>query len=104
MSENTREEAYERVYDYIKHNTTALPNQEAVKEQQLKLALVAHGDLDVDEVDTALTALAEQDKIVRAGGWLTPCLDAANWKTRAIEFVVAQDDNPQAFVAAVNRV
>ena len=104
MSENTRQEAYTRVFDFIKHNTTALPNQEAVQEQQLKLSLVAHGDLDADEVNKCLAALVEQGKIVRAGGWLTPCLETANWKTRAIEFVVEEDENPREFVAAVNRI
>ena len=102
MSENTREEAYNRVFDYIKHNTTTLANQKAVREQQLKLSLVAHGDLDSDEVNKALKALGEQEKIVYGSGWITVNIDNV-WLKDALSYVVENGDSPKEFVKVANR-
>ena len=98
-----RKMVYERVREYIMRHTTGHPSQKAVKEQQLKLSLVAHGDLEVDEVDAALKALGEQEIIQYGSGWITPVI-SEGWHREAISYVVEHDDGtPQEFVAVANK-
>ena len=78
----------ERVKAYIMQNTRdSHTGQKAVKEQQLKLSLVAHGDLESDEVNAALKALGEQEVIQYGSGWITPVIDE-EWHKDAIRYVV----------------
>jgi len=98
-----REEVYERCKEYVSRNTVAHSKQRAVKEQQLKLSFVAHGDMSSDQVDTALKALAEQGVIVRAEGWLTIDLDKDDWYRQVIRWCAERDDPPRGLIGALNR-
>jgi GMP synthase-like glutamine amidotransferase len=97
-----RQLVYEHVKTVIVNETTMLPNKPALSERAVRQKLVADGQFEVDEYETALSALQEQDKIVCAGGWVTPVLDD-RWLRDAIEWVIERDDDPAAFVGACNR-
>lgn len=99
---NRRKVVYERVRKYIMRNTTAHPTQKAIKIQQLKLSLVAHGDFEADEVNTALKALGEQEVIQYGSGWITPVVDE-QWHRDAVAYVVENaTGDVQEFVAVAN--
>jgi len=103
MSETrSRESAYEQVYSYIKGETVAMPNQRAVRETSLKTSLCANGSLDPEQVDTALKALAEQDKIQYADGWITPVVDL-QWHRDAVAWLAQRDEPPQKLIGAMNK-
>jgi len=98
----SRETAYEQVYSYIKNETVAMPNQRAVREKTLKTSLCANGSLGVEQVDTALKALAEQDKIQYANGWITPVVDL-QWHRDAVAWLAQRDDPPQGLIGRMNK-
>ena len=100
---NRRKVVYERVKSYIMQNTiNSHTNQKAVKEQQLKLSLCAHGNLETDEVNTALKALGEQEVIQYGSGWITPVIDE-EYHREAIEYVVEnQTGDVSEFVGVAN--
>jgi len=102
MTDNER--IYKRVREYIMRNTRdSRMNKKAVQEQQLKLSLVAHGNLEVDEVNKALKALGEQEVIQYASGWITPVVDK-DWHREAVAYVVENaTGDVQEFVAVANR-
>jgi hypothetical protein len=99
-----RQYAYERCRTFLRFRTVENTRDHyTVRALQLRLALVAHGPLSADAVETALDALAEQDEIVHAAGWLTPRL-GPDWLREAIEEVIARADVvPEGFVGACNR-
>ena len=98
-----REVVYERVKQFVSRNTVAHAKQRAVKEQQLKLSLCAHGDIEVEQANTALKALAEQDVIFRAGGWLTINVERSEWYRQVIQWCAEQEDPPRELIGALNR-
>jgi hypothetical protein len=103
MSETrSRESAYKQVYGYIKGETVAMPNQRAVREKTLKTSLCANGSLEVEQVDTALKALAEQDKIQFAGGWIVPVVDL-QWHRDAVAWLAQRENPPQGLIGAMNK-
>jgi len=103
MSETrSRESAYEQVYSYIKGETVAMPNQRAVRETSLKTSLCANGSLDPEQVDTALKALAEQDKIQFADGWITPVVDL-QYHRDAVAWLAQKDEPPQGLIGGMNK-
>lgn len=99
---NRRKTVYERVREYIMRNTTAHPTQKAVKEQQLKLSLVAHGDLEVDEVNTALKALGEQEVIQYGSGWIIPVVDEQYHREAIVYVVENSTGDVSEFVSVAN--
>ena len=102
MSDRSRESAYEQVYRYVKGETVAMPNQRAVREKSLKTSLCANGSLEVKQVDTALKALAEQDKIQFADGWITPVVDL-QYHRDAVAWLAQRDDPPQKLIGRMNK-
>jgi len=101
-----RQYAYERTLSFIRSKTVERDDRYAIRETQLRLHLDAHGPLDSDQIDTALTMLEEHDLIVRGGGWLTVRLDT-EWHRRVIGRVLeaagANDrEPPQDFIGALN--
>ena len=101
---NRRKVVYERVKSYIMQNTRdSQTGQKAVKEQQLKLSLVAHGDLESDEVNAALKSLGEQEVIQYGSGWITPVI-SKEYHREAIGYVVENSTGDvQEFVKVANR-
>ena len=77
----------ERVRKWIMRQTKDHHSQKAVKEQQLKLSLCAHGDLEVQDVNKALKALGEQEVIQYGSGWIVPVVDK-EYHREAIRYVV----------------
>jgi len=103
MSETrSRQSAYKQVYSYIKGETVAMPNQRAVREKTLKTSLCANGSLEVEQVDTGLKALAEQDKIQYANGWITPVVDL-QWHRDAVAWLAQKDEPPKELVGKMNK-
>jgi hypothetical protein len=103
MSETrSRESAYEQVYSYIKGETVAMPNQRAVREKSLKTSLCANGSLEVDQANTALKALAEQDKIQYGDGWITPVVDL-QWHRDAVAWLAQRENPPKALIGKMNK-
>jgi len=101
-----RQYAYERTLSFIRSKTVERDDRYAIREWQLRIHLDAHGPLDSEQIDTALTMLEEHDLIVRGGGWLTVRLDT-EWHRRVIGRVLeATDANdpepPQEFIGALN--
>ena len=91
------------VLEYIERNTKdSRTDQKAVKEQQLKMSLVAHGDLEVEAVNKALKALGEQELIQYGSGWIVPVVDK-EYHREAIEYVVEnQTGDVSEFVGVAN--
>jgi len=84
-------------------NTRDHHQQKAVKTQQLKLSLVAHGGLDSEEVKAALEALGEQEVVQYGSGWITPVIDET-WHRDAVAYVVENSTGDvQEFVKVANR-
>jgi len=102
MSDRSRESAYEQTYRYVKSETVAMPNQRAVREKTLKTSLCANGSLEVEQVDTALKALAEQDKIQYGGGWIVPVVDL-QWHRDAVAWLAQKENPPQKLIGAMNK-
>ena len=102
MTDN--EAVYKRVRRYIMQNTRdSHTGQKAVKEQQLKLSLVAHGNLETDEVNTALKALGEQEVIQYGSGWITPVI-SKEYHREAVAYVVENSTRDvQEFVSVANQ-
>jgi len=101
-NKDRRKRVYERVREYIMRNTTGHPSKRAVQEQHLKLSLVAHGDLEADEVNRAMQALGEQEKIQYGSGWITPVIDE-QWHRDAVAYVVENSTGDVSeFVAVAN--
>jgi len=98
----SRESAYEQTYRYVKGETVAMPNQRAVREKTLKTSLCANGSLEVEQVDTALKALAEQDKIQYANGWITPVVDK-QWHRDAVAWLAQKDGPPKELIGRMNK-
>ena len=98
-----RETVYNRLEEYIGRQTVGHVQQRAVQEQQLKLTFVAHGPMEVDQVNTALKALAEQGAIIRAGGWMTVDTEQDDWYRQVIEWCAARDDPPRKLIGELNR-
>jgi hypothetical protein len=101
-TERTIQSGYEQTYSYIKNETVAMPNQRAVRETSLKTSLCANGSLEVEQVDTALKALAEQDKIQFAGGWIVPVVDL-QWHRDAVAWLAQRENPPQGLIGAMNK-
>jgi len=101
-TERTIQSGYEQTYSYIKNETVAMPNQRAVREKSLKTSLCANGSLEVEQVDTALKALAEQDKIQFADGWITPVVDK-QWHRDAVAWLAQKDEPPQGLIGGMNK-
>jgi len=103
MSETrSRESAYEQTYSYVKGETVAMPNQRAVREKTLKTSLCANGSLEVAQVDTALKALAEQDKIQYGDGWITPVVDL-QYHRDAVAWLAQKENPPQELIGKMNK-
>jgi len=102
MSDRSRESAYEQTYRYVKGETVAMPNQRAVREKSLKTSLCANGSLDPEQVDTALKALAEQDKIQYGDGWITPVVDK-QWHRDAVAWLAQRENPPQKLIGQMNK-
>lgn len=98
-----REEVYERCKEYVSRNTLRHSYQRAVKEQQLKLSFVAHGDMSSEQVNTALKALAGQDVILRVDGWLTMDTEMDDWYRQVITWCAELEDPPRPLIGALNR-
>jgi len=98
----SRESAYKQVYRYIKGETVGMPNQRAVREKSLKTSLCANGSLEVEQVDTALRALAEQEKIQYADGWITPVVDL-QWHRDAVAWLANRENPPQELIGKMNK-
>jgi len=101
-TERTIQSGYEQTYSYIKNETVAMPNQRAVREKSLKTSLCANGSLEVEQVDTALKALAEQDKIQFADGWITPVVDL-QYHRDAVAWLAQKDEPPQGLIGGMNK-
>jgi len=101
-TERTIQSGYEQTYSYIKNETVAMPNQQAVREKTLKTSLCANGSLEVEQVDTALKALAEQDKIQYGDGWITPVVDK-QWHRDAVAWLAQKDEPPQGLIGGMNK-
>ena len=91
----------ERVRKWIMRQTKDHHSQPAVKEQHLKTTLCSHGSLEPEQVDKAVRALGEQEKIVYGSGWITVVLDD-QWLRDALNHVVEHGDSPKEFVRVVN--
>ena len=100
--ERTIQSGYEQVYRYIKSETVAMPNQRAVREKTLKTSLCANGSLEVEQVNTALKALAEQEKIQYGNGWITPVVDL-QWHRDAVAWLAQKDEPPKELVGKMNK-
>jgi hypothetical protein len=100
--ERSQDNAERQVYSYIKGETTPKLDQRAVREKSLKTSLCANGSLEVEQVDTALKALAEQDKIQYANGWITPVVDL-QWHRDAVAWLAQQENPPQELIGAMNK-
>jgi hypothetical protein len=101
--ERSRKSAYEQIYSYIKQKTVgnpALPY--AVAETTLKTSLCANGSLDPEQVDTALKALGEQDKIQYANGWITPVVDL-QYHRDAVAWLAQKENPPKELIGAMNK-
>jgi hypothetical protein len=92
----------ERVYEYIKRRTVDHHTQRAIKEAELKTSLCANGSLDVAQVDTALRALGEQDKIQYGEGWIIPVVDK-QFHRECAEWLANRDNPPKALIGNVNK-
>jgi hypothetical protein len=101
-TERTIQSGYEQTYSYIKNETVAMPNQRAVREKSLKTSLCANGSLEVGQVDTALKALAEQNKIQYGDGWITPVVDK-QWHRDAVAWLAQKDEPPQGLIGGMNK-
>jgi len=100
MTDN--ETVYKRVRSYIMRHTKEHHSQKAVQEQQLKLSLVAHGNLGVAEVNTALKALGEQEVIQYGSGWIVPVI-SEQYHRDAVAYVVENSTGDvQEFVSVAN--
>lgn len=99
---NDRETVYERCKDYIARHSVGHASKRAVKEQQLKLSFVAHGNMTTDQVNTALKALEEQGVIVRAGGWTTIDLEDDDWFRQVIQWCVERENSPRELIGELN--
>ena len=92
-----------RVLEYIERNTRdSHTGQKAVKEQQLKLSLVAHGDLESDEVNAALKALGEQEVIQYGSGWIVPVIDEQYHREAIVYVVENSTGDVSEFVGVAN--
>jgi len=100
--ERSQDNAEKQVYSYIKNETVAMVNQQAVREKTLKTSLCANGSLEVEQVDTALKALAEQNKIQFADGWITPVVDK-QWHRDAVAWLAQRDEPPQKLIGQMNK-
>ena len=101
--ERTQESAKNQVYSYVKQETVATPAlQYAVKEPTLKTTLCANGSLSVEQVNTALRALGEQDKIQYGSGWIVPVVDQQYHKD-AIAWLADRDDPPRELIGMMNK-
>jgi len=100
--ERSQDNAKKQVYSYIKNETVAMPNQRAVREKTLKTSLCANGSLEVGQVDTALKALAEQNKIQFADGWITPVVDL-QYHRDAVAWLAQKDDPPKELIGKMNK-
>jgi hypothetical protein len=100
--ERSQDNAEGQVYSYIKGETVAMPNQRAVREKTLKTSLCANGSLDPEQVDTALRALGEQDKIQYADGWIVPVVDK-QYHRDAIGWLAERDDPPKQLIGKMNK-
>lgn len=93
----------ERVKEYImRHTKDSHTDQKAVKEQQLKLSLVAHGDLESDEVNAALKALGEQEVIQYGSGWIVPVIDEQYHREAIVYVVENSTGDVSEFVGVAN--
>jgi len=90
------------VYSYIKGETTPKLDQRAVREKTLKTSLCANGSLDPEQVDTALKALAEQERVQYGDGWITPVVDL-QWHRDAVAWLAQRDEPPQGLIGAMNK-
>ena len=100
---NRRKVVYERVKSYImRHTKDSHTDQKAVKEQQLKLSLVAHGDLESDEVNAALKALGEQEVIQYGSGWIVPVIDEQYHREAIVYVVENSTGDVSEFVGVAN--
>jgi hypothetical protein len=100
--ERSQESGEKQVYSYVKGETVAMPNQRAVREKSLKTSLCANGSLEVEQVNTALRALAEQDKIQYANGWITPVVDL-QWHRDAVAWLAQRNEPPQKLIGKMNK-
>jgi hypothetical protein len=93
----------ERVREYIlRHTKDSHTDQKAVKEQQLKHALVGRGEYDSADVKAALEALGENEQIQYGSGWIVPVVDR-EYHQDAIAYVVENaTGDVQEFVAVAN--
>jgi len=101
-TERTVQSGYEQVYSYVKGETVAMVHQRAVREKTLKTSLCANGSLEVEQVDTALKALAEQDKIQYGDGWITPVVDK-QWHRDAVAWLAQRENPPKQLIGKMNK-
>lgn len=95
--------AYDLVRSFVSRRTVAHAEQRAVREQELKVSLCAHGELSAEEANTALRALDEQGEIIRGDGWTTIDCESDDWYRQVIEWCAERDDPPRALIGACNR-
>jgi hypothetical protein len=101
--ERSRESAYEQVYEYVKQETVANPDfAYAVAEETLKTTLCANGSLKVDQVETALQALGEQDRIQYGSGWIVPIVDK-QFHRDAIGWLANREQPPKSLIGKMNK-
>ena len=100
--EINRKTAYELVDTFIRRRTVAHPEQRGVKEAELKTSLCADGSLSVEQVNTALRALGEQDKIQYGSGCIVPVVDQQYHKD-AIAWLADRDDPPRELIGMMNK-
>jgi hypothetical protein len=100
--ERTRKSAYEQVDGYILNETVGGFGTLAVQEQTLKTTLCANGSLSPGQVDTALKALGEQEKIQYGAGWIVPIVNKTYHK-RAIAWLANRDEPPRELIGHMNK-
>jgi hypothetical protein len=101
MTEQDRQQRYRYVEKTLAH-CPKQPGRYAFKESDIKVRLVAHGELSPDEFENVLGALVQNGDAVRGSGWITPVVDDV-WVRDAIEYVAGKADDPREFVANANQ-
>lgn len=93
----------ERVKEYImRHTKDSHTDQKAVKEQQLKHALVARGEYDSDDVKAALESLGENEEIQYGSGWIVPVIDESYHREAIVYVVKNSTGDVSEFVGVAN--